>query len=132
MPELQHFPDEQAEDIRREIQFYLRPFIRRTTIIAVTVICFLVIGAAASVYFYGRANSKLTQHICQTSKHVRTPLATYIGTAIGISKAEEKLNLPILQDPRLKPLVKKQDKAIHKLYRALIKAQNEDCSTHTT
>jgi hypothetical protein len=130
-PRLTHFSDEQADDIRSEIEWYLYPRVRTWKVYIIVVVTFLIIGASAGVYFYGRANNRLTEQICRSTKNVRAPLTTYIGVAIKISQQEQALHLPVFQNPRLAPLITQQNTAIHDLYRALQHAQDQSCTTTT-
>lgn len=127
-PRLKHFSNQQAEDIRQEIEWYLYPRVRRWTVYFVTIIVFLVIGAAVGVYEYGQQNRDFTKRVCQTSKNIRDPLQQYIGTSVKIENEERDLHLPLLEDPRIKPLLKQQDRAIHKLLQSLRTAQTQSCS----
>lgn len=131
MPELHSFPEPQAEEIRQEVRYFLRPFVRRVTIVTVTVIVFMVIGAAVGVYFYGRQANDFTEKVCLTSKHIRDPLTTYIATAVRIQSKERALHLPVFADPRLKPLLREQSDAIRRLLHTLEIAQHQSCSANT-
>src|SRR5436305_10146455 len=101
MPELHSFSEPQAEEIRREVRYFLRPFVRRVTVVTATVVVFMVIGAAVGVYFYGRQANDFTEKVCLTSKHIRDPLTTYIATAVRIQNKERALHLSAFSDPRL-------------------------------